>query len=1003
MPETPENIARQRIREAAETGAPILDLSHLGLTALPPEIGRLTNLKVLNLSDNGLTALPPEIGHLTNLWVLYLVNNKLTTLPPEIGRLTNLKNLNLSVNGLTVLPPEIGNLTNLKILDLWNNHLAILSPEIGHLTNLKELNLWRNHLTTLPLEITCLTNLERLDLGGNRLTVLPPEIGHLTNLKELNLEGNNLTALPPEIGHLTNLEVLYLGGNELTTLPPRIGYLTNLKALDLSGNSFTALPPEIGHLINLKEFDLSGNSFTALPSEIGHLTNLKALYLGGNNLTALPPEITRLTNLERLDFWHNHFTALPPEITCLINLTVLDLSGNGLTALPPEIGHLTNLEHLYLRGNPLTLTIPSELVEHGDARAILDFYRAVWEEGRPLNEVRVLVVGQPSVGKTSIVYRLVDGSYDPQRKSTLTIETHALPLGPYTAQVWDFGGQEFMHATHPFFFSARCIYLLVLNVRNTYEQNRVDYWLRTIQAFGGDSPIIVVGNQADAGQHRLDLPYNRLRREYPTIYGFVQTSAAENTGLDDLRHMLEEAIASLPHVRVLFAASHLRVKEALEQEKTQRDVIPRQEYARICAEQGITDPKDQETLLLLLHDLGVVLDFRDEKGEPLTPEGILNPNWVTRAVYRIITDQNLREHTHGRLDREMLRRILPAPQYQPWHRDLIVKLLERFELCYPEGPDVWWLPNAMAQDEPDLGDEWDEALVFEYAYPELPESVITRFIVRAHDWIDGDLVWRWGVVLAKDENRALVRASVPDRRVEIRVIGRENTRRDFLSLIRGHFDAIHRTFQHGEREESTFEIRAVVLPAQYPGLRLDFEELLTLQRDGVRQLPKAWQGRTVRINVTEVLNGYTTPEERREEWSRDRLERERAVRDNIRVEIHHADISGTLAVGKEISTTQTIEHSFNVAASPELQQALHALEQAVGALAETLDADQAEDIEDALESLQEELAKQNPRGKRCRSSLRRIMDTARAAGETGLTVAELASKVLSLLKMLNVL
>ena len=92
-----------------------------------------------------------------------------------------------------------------------------------------------------------------------------------------------------------------------------------------------------------------------------------------------------------------------------------------------------------------------------------------------------------------------------------------------------------------------------------------------------------------------------------------------------------------------------------------------------------------------------------------------------------------------------------------------------------------------------------------------------------------------------------------------------------------------------------------------------------------------------------------------------------------------------------------------MSASPELQQALHALEQAVRALAATLDADQAEDIEDALESLQEELAKQNPRGKRCRSSLRRIMDTARAAGETGLAVVELANKVLNLLKTLGAL
>jgi Leucine-rich repeat (LRR) protein len=39
---------------------------------------------------SGWTALPPEIGNLTNLTVLYLSGNQLTALPPEIGNLTNL-------------------------------------------------------------------------------------------------------------------------------------------------------------------------------------------------------------------------------------------------------------------------------------------------------------------------------------------------------------------------------------------------------------------------------------------------------------------------------------------------------------------------------------------------------------------------------------------------------------------------------------------------------------------------------------------------------------------------------------------------------------------------------------------------------------------------------------------------------------------------------------------------------------------------------------------------
>jgi hypothetical protein len=132
--------------------------------------------------------------------------------------------------------------------------------------------------------------------------------------------------------------------------------------------------------------------------------------------------------------------------------------------------------------------------------------------------------------------------------------------------------------------------------------------------------------------------------------------------------------------------------EALEREKSRRDIIPYERYAELCAAQGIDDPADQAPLLELLHDLGVVLDFRDEQGEPLSREGILNPNWVTEAVYRLITDHEVRGAAAGRLTAEMARRILP--DYAAPHRRLILDLLQRFELAYPAG-EAWYLPNAM--------------------------------------------------------------------------------------------------------------------------------------------------------------------------------------------------------------------------------------------------------------------------------------------------------------------
>src|SRR5687767_7011582 len=85
--------ALSRIRRAEITGATVLDLSSLSLTALPPEIGELTHLQRLDLSNNDLETLPPEIGQLTNLQQLSLAETHVKTLPTEFGNLYQLQEL----------------------------------------------------------------------------------------------------------------------------------------------------------------------------------------------------------------------------------------------------------------------------------------------------------------------------------------------------------------------------------------------------------------------------------------------------------------------------------------------------------------------------------------------------------------------------------------------------------------------------------------------------------------------------------------------------------------------------------------------------------------------------------------------------------------------------------------------------------------------------------------------------------------------------------------------
>src|SRR6202008_4464686 len=109
---------------------------------------------------------------------------------------------------------------------------------------------------------------------------------------------------------------------------------------------------------------------------------------------------------------------------------------------------------------------------------------------------------------TSIVNRLLHGTFDDVKKTEgIRITEWPLTVGEKKDQVrlnvWDFGGQEIMHATHQFFLTERSLYLVVLNGRQGHEDAEAEYWLQLVRSFGGDSPVLVVLNKI--GQHPFDL------------------------------------------------------------------------------------------------------------------------------------------------------------------------------------------------------------------------------------------------------------------------------------------------------------------------------------------------------------------------------------------------------------------------------------------------------------------------------------------------------------------
>ena len=497
------------------------------------------------------------------------------------------------------------------------------------------------------------------------------------------------------------------------------------------------------------------------------------LFLGEFGLTAVPPEIAQLSNLQVLQINSNQLTAVPLEIAQLTNLTHLYLDHNQLTAVPPELAQLTNLQELDLRGNP-HLPVPPEIVRQWrEPQAILDYLCE--QQTRPLNEAKLILVGQGGVGKTSLVKRLLGAAFDEHEDQTkgicieqweLDVDHPAQGRVPIALNIWDFGGQEIMHATHQFFLTERSLYLLVLDARQGEDEGRLEYWLSLINSFAADAPVLIVINKID--QQPLDINRRGLQKKYPAIKGFVSTSARTEEGINQLKTKIAAILAEMAHIDTPFPASWQRVKEELTAMQTTRHFLPYQEYKTVCQQRGVEEESAQRTLVRFLHDLGIVLNFQDDPRVRET--SVLNPHWVTDGVYALLNSPALQQQ-HGILRRDQLDDILPADKYPLAQHRFLLDMMRKFELAYEMDWDSLLIPDLIAKEEPEFAWNDEAALQFAYQYHVLPRSILHRFMMRQHHLVDPEIRWRTGVMLRTDGLVALVKADIKAATIRISIIG----------------------------------------------------------------------------------------------------------------------------------------------------------------------------------------------------------------------------------------
>ncbi len=158
-----------------------------------------------------------------------------------------------------------------------------------------------------------------------------------------------------------------------------------------------------------------------------------------------------------------------------------------------------------------------------------------------METIKLVLIGESGVGKTSIISRYTNNTFDPQvlTSSSAQFLTKTIELNKDTSikfDIWDTAGQEKFKSLAKIFYKDAKVIILVYDITNkdSFESLK-NFWYKEIMDNTiSDVILAIVGNKADLYENEqvTDDEGKAYAKEKNAI--FKSTSALSNRGIDSL-------------------------------------------------------------------------------------------------------------------------------------------------------------------------------------------------------------------------------------------------------------------------------------------------------------------------------------------------------------------------------------------------------------------------------------------------------------------------------------
>ncbi|XP_075262286.1 ras-related protein Rab-18-B-like [Convolutriloba macropyga] len=169
----------------------------------------------------------------------------------------------------------------------------------------------------------------------------------------------------------------------------------------------------------------------------------------------------------------------------------------------------------------------------------------------PITTLKLLIIGDSGVGKSSLLLRFTDDNFDPDHAATIGVDfkvTNLTVNGNSTKlAIWDTAGQERFRTLTPSYYRGAQGCILVYDVSSRSSFDQLGTWLRELDMYSTHSNVVkmLVGNKTDK-------PDREVSREEGLDYAkkhsmlFIEASAKTREGVQYAFEELVDKIIQTP-------------------------------------------------------------------------------------------------------------------------------------------------------------------------------------------------------------------------------------------------------------------------------------------------------------------------------------------------------------------------------------------------------------------------------------------------------------------------